>query len=145
MLQIFSDPHAMHFYPSTKDEAETERWVRWTLRNYETHGYGLWIFELKDGCRFVGQAGVVPQIVAGEEEAEIGYLFVRDHWGKGYATEAANGCKEYAMRTFGLHRFVSIIHPENRRSIRVALRLGMSWEKTVEFHGREHLLYALSC
>ena len=145
LLQIFSDEEAMRFYPSTKNQEETKKWIQRTFDNYTKHGIGLWIFETKEGGEFVGQTGLVPQTIEANQEIEIGYLFARKHWGKGYATEAAIGCKNYGITQLGLRRFVSVIRPENERSIRVAERIGMVFERIINFHEKKHHLYSINC
>ncbi|MCQ5455400.1 GNAT family N-acetyltransferase [Bacillus paralicheniformis] len=55
LLEIFSDPTAMEYYPSTKNEKQTLHWIDWTLENYEKHGTGLWVAEHKQTGEFLGQ------------------------------------------------------------------------------------------
>lgn len=77
LMDIFSDPEAMRYYPSTKSRKEAESWVRWVQKSYEENGYGLWAATLKATDEFVGQCGLVAQEVEGKREVEIGYLFLR--------------------------------------------------------------------
>ncbi len=60
-----------------------------------------------------------------EEVLEIGYLFKKKYWHYGYATEAANFCKNYAFQYFKVKEVCSMIRDNNKASIRVALRNGM--------------------
>ena len=62
----------------------------------------------------------------GREVLEIGYLFNRAYWGRGYATEAARACKQYAFARLGAAEICSIIREGNTASQRVALRNGMT-------------------
>jgi len=73
---------------------------------------------------------------------EVGYHFRRDHWGYGYATEAARACMKYAFDQLAAEKVVSFILPENVPSRRVAERNGMQAERQVIFHGLPHVLYA---
>ncbi len=126
LQQIFSDPVAMQYYPSTKNLEETISWIRWTLNNYESHGVGLWVVERKDDEEFLGQCGIVPQNVNHSMEYEIGYLFVRQFWGNGYATEAAVACRDWGFDNLNPARLISLIDPRNKPSQGVAIRNGMS-------------------
>ena len=67
------------------------------------------------------------------EVLEIGYLFQRPHWHKGYAIEAAKACKRYAFEALGAGEVCSIIRDTNTASQNVAVRNGMtitdSWTK----------------
>jgi RimJ/RimL family protein N-acetyltransferase len=58
------------------------------------------------------------QEVEGREELEVGYLFVREFWGRGLATEAARACHEFVFRRLGRERLVSLISPQNLPSRR---------------------------
>ncbi|MEG0218119.1 MAG: GNAT family N-acetyltransferase, partial [Raoultibacter sp.] len=60
-----------------------------------------------------------------EEVLEIGYLFERQYWHHGYATEAAIACKKYAFEIVGAAEVCSIIRDSNRASQNVAIRNGM--------------------
>ena len=84
----------------------------------------------------------------GAEVLEIGYLFQRDRWHRGYATEAARACKAYAFDTLGAAEVSSIIRDTNLPSQRVALRNGMTPRDTMVKHYRgvemPHTRYAVS-
>lgn len=143
LLGIFSDPVAMRFYPSTKDRGETEAWIARHLRGYAEDGIGLWIAELADTGQFAGQCGLVAQEVDGRREIEIGYLFLRRHWGQGLATEAACACRDYGFAQVGQSRLISIITPANTPSRRVAERTGLHLEKVVDWRGHPACIYAI--
>ncbi|MCX2829686.1 GNAT family N-acetyltransferase [Bacillus pseudomycoides] len=144
LMKIFSDPVAMRYYPSTKNESETMEWINWTLKNYDEYGVGLWIVEDKVTGEFLGQCGIVPQEVDGVMEMEIGYLFVRRVWGKGYATEAALACKNYGFERLKLNRMVSLPDVNNIPSTKVAKRIGMQEMKIINKWGKEVYVYSVS-
>ncbi|MFE4522296.1 GNAT family N-acetyltransferase [Cytobacillus firmus] len=141
LMEIFSDPEAMRFYRSTKTNEQAEDWIGWTLGNYRTYGVGLWIAEEKASGRFLGQCGITPQDTGGVTEMEIGYLFARREWGKGYATEAA---LEYGFTSLNYRKLVSIINVHNLASIRVAEKAGMKKEKTFNKAGNKMYVYSIS-
>jgi RimJ/RimL family protein N-acetyltransferase len=69
-------------------------------------------------------------------ETELGWTLAREHWGHGYATEAALAAREWAYEKRGVERIISLIAPDNARSIRVAEKLGAAPEETIStFHG----------
>jgi RimJ/RimL family protein N-acetyltransferase len=143
LLKIFSDLEAMRFYPNTKNRRQTEDWIGWNLESYARHGFGLWIAELKQTGEFAGQCGLVTQDIDGVSEVEIGYLFLRKLWGRGLATEAARACRDYATNELGVKRLISLIHPCNLPSRRVAEKVGMTLEREVEKWGRTLCLYSM--
>ena len=129
-------------------DAEVQRWIggtaesprdvieRW-VRRWELNGVGQFIVEL-DGT-FIGRVGFLvwddrtwetsTYEVAGEHaETELGWAILSAHWGHGYATEAARAAREWIDRD----RIVSLICPENRRSQRVAEKLGALPTERVE-------------
>jgi RimJ/RimL family protein N-acetyltransferase len=144
LMEIFSDLEAMKYYPSTKDENQTREWIAWTMNHYENHGVGLWIVEDKQSGEFLGQCGIVPQVVDHVLEMEIGYLFARRAWGNGYATEAALACKHYGFEQMKLQKIISLVGVNNRPSAKVAERIGMTIEKTTHKLGTELFVYAVT-
>ncbi|MBD8497311.1 GNAT family N-acetyltransferase [Paenibacillus arenosi] len=144
LMEIFSDPEAMKYYPSTKNEQQASEWVDWTLRNYDTSGTGMWIVEDRATGGFLGQCGIVPQELDGVVEMEIGYLFARRVWGNGYATEAALACKKYGFEQLGLSKLISFVDINNTPSAKVAERIGMTVEKTIHKWEKELFVYAVT-
>lgn len=143
LLQIFSDPEAMRYYPGTKSREETEAWIDWNIRSYRENRFGLWAAILKDSGEFAGQCGLVAQEVEGRREVEIGYLFVRRLWGRGLATESARASRDYGINGLGYGRLISLIDPENMASRRVAEKVGMEFEKEIEKWGKRVWVYSL--
>ena len=144
LLEIFSDPEAMRYYPSTKNKKQTMEWIDWTLANYDKFDVGLWIVEDKETGEFLGQCGIVPQDIDGVLEMEIGYLFVRRAWGNGYATEAAMACRNYGFNQLKLNRIISLPDVNNIPSTRVAERIGMTAEKKINKWSKEVFVYSVS-
>ena len=142
LMGIFSDPVAMRHYPATKGSEEVEAWVRWTLESYRDHGFGQWVAILKDSGEFAGQCGLTVQEVEGEQEVEIGYLFLRRFWGRGLATEAARTVRDYGF-ALGYRRLISIIDPGNLASRRVAEKTGLKFEKEAIKSGKKVCVYAI--
>ena len=80
---------------------------------------------LKQTGEMIGQCGLTMQPWKGQELLEIGYLFNRSYWHCGYATEAAQACRQYTFETLGADEVCSIIRDTNTASQQVALRNGM--------------------
>ena len=80
----------------------------------------------KSSGRLIGIAGTQPLGTTGD--LEVGWIFARDRWGLGYATEAGEACMRYVLETLARPRVVAIIDPDNEPSKRVAARLGMQYE-----------------
>ncbi|WP_221568074.1 GNAT family N-acetyltransferase [Alkalihalobacillus sp. TS-13] len=144
LMKIFSDPIAMKHYPSTKTEQQAEEWIEWTHNNYNAYNVGLWAVELLETGEFAGQCGIVPQKINSEVMMEIGYLFIREHWGKGYATEAALACLNYGFEKCRYPKLISLIAPENSPSSAVAKRIGMRKETQIHKWDRSIDVYAIN-
>lgn len=125
MTALLGDPAVMTYYPAPKTRDEAARWIAWNEANYATHGYGLWIVETFDGD-FLGDCGLTWQQVNGRTELEVGFHIRAEAWGRGYATEAAAACMEFARDELDVKQLVAIIHPENMASRRVAEKIGMN-------------------
>jgi [ribosomal protein S5]-alanine N-acetyltransferase len=73
----------------------------------------------------------------------IGYALARAYWSHGYATEAAKAALKYCVNVSGQRRIVAIIDPENHASIRVAEKIGMTFERMIEWDGQPATLYSI--
>ena len=133
---ILQDEQTMHAYEGAFSEAETKDWLNRNLRRYAEDGFGLWAVVLKSSGDMIGQAGITWQEIEGERVPEIGYLFNRAYWHKGYATEAAVACKEYAFDVLGFTEVFSIVRSANIASKDVAIRNGMIIRKRIVKHYR---------
>ena len=140
MMQVFGDEEVMRYGPGVQTREWVAKWVRGCLEDYHAKwGFGLWAVVAKRSRDVMGFCGLsrFPD-VGGQAETEVGYRLGRAHWGKGFATEAALAVRDYAFDSLGLNRLISIIDPQNRRSIRVATKLGMQYEKDVMFADYDH-------
>ncbi|MBF6671241.1 MULTISPECIES: GNAT family N-acetyltransferase [Glutamicibacter] len=124
MAAMLGDPAVMTYYPAPKTRNEASNWIAWNEENYAEYGFGLWIVETLAG-EFLGDCGLTWQEVNDHLELEVGYHMKNEVQGHGFATEAANACKEFARDVLQAKTLVAIIHPENIASQRVAEKLGM--------------------
>ncbi|MEK7387244.1 MAG: GNAT family N-acetyltransferase, partial [candidate division NC10 bacterium] len=92
----------------------------------------LWAVEERDGGRLIGRIGChYPE---GWPGFEVGWALARQYWGRGYAFEGARAALNHAFTALAQDRVISLIHPANERSIRLAERLGERAEGTTEVH-----------
>lgn len=134
LCEILQDAETMYAYEHAFADAEVQNWLNRQLERYDRYGFGLWaVIDQKTGS-FIGQVGLTIQSVEGKEELEIGYLIKKKYWHRGYATEAAIACKEYAFDCLGKDRVVSIIRDNNFASQHVAERVGMRVESQFVKH-----------
>ena len=126
----------MYAYEGAFTDSEAQEWLDRQRARYQKWGFGLWAVILKDNGKMIGQCGLTMQPWKEEEVLEVGYLFERTHWHKGYATEAAKACKQYAFDVLQAKDVCSIIRDTNTASQHVAVRNGMTIEDTWTKHYR---------
>ena len=136
LAAVLQDEQTMVAYEGAFSDAEVQEWLDKQLTRYREDGFGLWMVAEKASGESVGLAGVTWQTVEGERVPEIGYLFNRTYWHRGYAAEAACGCKRYAFETLLFPEIYSIIRDTNLASINVAIRNGMLARKRFVKHYR---------
>lgn len=147
LCKILKDKEVMYSYEHAFSDAEVHEWLDRQLDRYAEYGFGLWAVILKTSGELIGQCGVTMQDWNGRQVPEIGYLFQKAFWHRGYATEAAAACKEYAFEKLGFKEVFSIIRDNNFASRRVAERNGMSVAGglTKHYYGIDmpHLVYSV--
>lgn len=97
------------------------------LDMYQRFGFGMFMVERKEDGVAIGTCGLLKRDVL--PEPDLGYAFLPEHWGQGYALEAANAVIEYGHYAHELTRILAIVAPANERSIRVLERCGMKFER----------------
>jgi [ribosomal protein S5]-alanine N-acetyltransferase len=118
--------------PFNREEAWRE--IASFLGHFELRGFTHWALELRETGELVGRCG--PYFPEGWPALEVGWLLGREHWGKGYASEAGAAAVDYAWTELRPERLVSLVAPGNEPSARVARRLGASPKETMLVLGR---------
>lgn len=139
LSKVLSDPESMQYYPAPFNKDKVEQWVHWNITNYKKYNHGLWVVTLKDGDQFIGDCGITMQNIDGEIVPEIGFHIIKNHWNKGYATEAAKACRNYAFNEMNYPRIFSYTTLENKPSQKVAPKIGMHQYKTFVKNGKKQV------
>lgn len=146
LCSLLRDPKVVRFIGDgkTRNRSEAYEFLYWIYRSYkEDPETGLRLLVRQEDGKPVGHAGLVPQMLNGAEELEIGYWIAPQYWGMGYAKEAAAALRDYGIEKLGKKRFVSLIQPENQASRKVAQAIGMGFEKAVMMGSKEVFVYSL--
>jgi RimJ/RimL family protein N-acetyltransferase len=134
LAAMWADPETMRFVGAGKPwtEPEVRERLERAIAMHERTGMAFWVVRLIDADgnpgEIIGQAGVVP-VEAKGPEIELGYRLGRAHWGRGYATEAALACANYATDPMGplrLDRLIAVAYPENIASRNVLTKAGFA-------------------
>ncbi len=125
--EINSDPRVMEFYPNVLTRHDSDAMIDRTRGLIEQQGWGFWAVERKNDNRFIGFVGLnIPSdALPFSPCVEIGWRLAYEHWGKGYATEAARAALITGFEDLGLAEIVSFTSVRNNRSRAVMQRLGM--------------------
>jgi RimJ/RimL family protein N-acetyltransferase len=129
---MMADPRVMEFL--AVDGRPLSRYGAWSafssmVGHWELRGFGMFAVVERATGTFVGRVG--PWLPEGWPEFEIGWTLRSECWGRGFATEAANGCIEYSFTALQRFHLVSLIARENIRSIRVAEKVGEHLEREI--------------
>lgn len=122
--RMYADPEVTRYIGGPIDRIEA--WSRLTMQagQWALRGYGMWAVESRADGALLGRTGLWrPE---GWPGLEIGWAFVRSAWGQGFATEAARAAVAWTWENVATDRLISLIHPDNAASIRLARRLGMA-------------------
>lgn len=150
--ELNGDPETMRFFPAPLTREESDALVDRASRHIEEHGWGLWAVEVAGGAPFVGFVGLARPRFA-PELVEIGWRLHREHWGYGYATEAALEALRLGFEDLALDEIVSFTTVANEPSRRVMERIGMTHAPSRDFDHpnvpdghplQRHVFYAVS-
>jgi [ribosomal protein S5]-alanine N-acetyltransferase len=144
-LPFVASAEATVFFPDyyAPDDSyhAAERFLSKQFIRYQEKRYGLQALLLKDTNEFIGLAGILAQVLDGEEVIEIGYHILPKYWGRGYATEAAALFIDYVKAKHISTAIVSIIDVDNHASIRVAEKNGLQRYKQTKYQGLTVWIY----
>ncbi|MDQ7095690.1 GNAT family N-acetyltransferase [Desulfosporosinus sp. PR] len=140
LMKVLSDPESMQFYPHPFSAEEVEKWIRWNIENYKKYKHGLWAVILKEGEVFIGDCGITMQNIGDETVPEIGFHIIKKYCNKGFATEAAFACKEYAFKVLQYPKVFSYTTIRNIPSQKVAGKIGLCLYKYFEKNGEKQIV-----
>jgi RimJ/RimL family protein N-acetyltransferase len=123
------------------DRGRSWRHLAFLLGHWQLRGCGMWAVEQRETGAFLGVVGFAEP--EGWPGCELAWTLARRWWGHGYATEGARAALAHAFTVWRKERVISLIHPENRASIRVAERLGETLQGRLHHFGREMLCYGI--
>lgn len=148
LRRTLHDPLAMVAYEGAFGDDESLAWLRRMQQRYADDGFGLWAVVLRETGEMIGQCGITLQQIDDDTVTEVGYLFERAHWHRGYALEAASACRDWAFEILDIAELYAKVRSTNVASMNVAIRLGMTVRRTFTTHYRgvdmPHLAFALS-
>jgi RimJ/RimL family protein N-acetyltransferase len=146
--RICSDEETMRFMipPRALTPAEAEFDVESLREHWRVHGFGHWAVEELETGHLVGRTGIKrhDDWPADPLNTEVGWLYDRDVWGRGLATEGAKAAVRFCFEELQRHEVISICHPDNTASRRVMEKAGLrhAGQTWWEAKGMEVVWYA---
>ena len=133
ILRLLNEPSFLRFIGDkgvrTIDDAR-DYILDGPVRSYEQFGFGLYLTELKESQVPIGICGLLKRDSL--KDVDVGFAFLPQFWKHGYAFESAAAVMAYGRNTFGLDRIVAITSPGNDESIKVLVKLGLRFERTIK-------------
>lgn len=153
--RLNADPKVMEFFLRTYDRDESVATAQLMQIDLEHNRYGWFVAEVKGKLPFAGVIALqeIPFQTRFTPAYEVGWRFLPEAWGNGYATESAAAAIDYAFGTLGWHEVVAMTAKINLRSQRVMQRLGMTYDPRDDFEHpkipeghrlRPHVLYRMA-
>lgn len=132
ILRLLTDPSFLRFIGdrgvSSLETAEAYI-TNGPMAMYESHGFGLYLVELKADGTPIGMCGLLQRPALADPD--IGFALLPEFWSKGYAFEAAKATLDHAVGTLGLDRVAAIVNPDNAASIALLQKLGLRFQQLI--------------
>lgn len=145
LMEFYGDAEVTQYYFFEDTPVNNcKNGIKKQLWRYKTYNSGLALLIEQDTDQAIGMAGILHQDVNDKIEVEVGYGLFKRFWGNGYATEAAIFCRDLIFQKNLSDTAISMIHPENQSSQRVAVRNGMKHRQTLNLKGHEHFIYSIT-
>ena len=154
MSKINLDKEVMKFFPARKTEEETSQFIFGQQMNFNENGFCYFATELIETGELIGFIGITEQVYETDftPAVDIGWRLKASAWNKGYATEGAKRCLEFAFQDIKLDSIIATCPKVNKRSESVMKKIGMKFEKVFEHPLLENaddiktcLLYKIDC
>ena len=144
-LDFFKDPEfSIHWVSENQSpENECENWYKKQFLRYENELGGMNALIEKETGRLIDHCGLLVQIVDNITELEIGYSLLTEFRNKGYATEAAKKCRDFAFENNFSESLISIISLTNTPSQKVAIKNGMKIDKQTIYNNNEVYIFRI--
>src|SRR5215208_5589618 len=131
LFAFYSDPEVVKYIPDApRSYEETKEELEWFMNGHPKFpALGLWATIYQETNQFIGRCGLLPWTIDGQQEVEVAFALSKAFWGQGLATEAAHSIAQYGFEHLGLSRLICLIDHDNQGSIRVATKIGMTFER----------------
>jgi RimJ/RimL family protein N-acetyltransferase len=144
LVELMANRDFMRFslgpYTLEQTQSVLQKFLSWNQARLPSQ-FGV-IFRANN--ELIGYCGFLHWHLDGADEIEIGYRLHPDYWNRGLASEAAQAVRDHAFRDLNLPKVISLIHPDNVPSRRVAEKNGMKIERETVFRGFPTQVFAIT-
>jgi len=132
--KINADLKVMEHFPKPLTETETAEFIQRLKKHYEKNGFNYFATEILESKEFIGFIGLAFQDYKTDftPAVDIGWRLKRSAWGKGFATEGAKKCLDFAFNNLNLNKIIATCTKKNSKSENVMKKIGM--KKIGEFN-----------
>ena len=141
LVAMGKDPVVMATLGGVRTEQQTRESLDKSIKHWNAHGYGFWIFRDKSSGKMVGRGRLRRGHFGGNDETEVAYALRAEFWGKGLATEIATASVDTAFHQIGLSDLVAFTLPTNVASRRVLEKAGFTFERDIVHADLPHVFY----
>lgn len=128
LAKLNSDEAVMEHFPKTLSKQEVEELLVVLKYHYARNGFTYYATEILETKEFIGMIGLGFQEYKTKftPAIDIGWRLKKAAWGKGFATEGAKRCLEYAFKELGIKKIISVCTIHNTNSEKVMQKIGMT-------------------
>lgn len=123
------------------DDARVAEYVERNTAHWDLYGFGVWVVRDPSTAVLMGLGGLRHSDVSGVDEVEVGYGFLPELWSRGLATELAQACVRVARDDLHLESVVACTSPNHAASMRVMVKAGFVFERTLALASGPAVLY----
>lgn len=144
LFEICRDREVMFHIGDRKPYESVEKakeFLNWAVPYQKKTGFCRWAVIEKSSEKIIGSCGFAFREM---EEVELGYLFSREVWGKGYATEAARACLKYGFENLGFTKIIALTDLDHKKSQRVLEKIGFTPRGIEKGNDGDDLVFEIS-
>jgi ribosomal-protein-alanine N-acetyltransferase len=142
-VQIYGSEAVMEYLPggAPRSLERVQDIIEYFADHWAKYSFGVWAVREKASGALIGQCGL--NTLEGPPQVEVVVALGADHWGQGFATEAAHAALRYGFQTLRMARIVGLVDPGNPASERVLDKLGMTFQKQTKYYAMKLKMYAI--
>lgn len=144
LFLLLSDQIIMKYCSGTINIMGTQKWLDITIECYKKYGYDYWAVYERNTDVFLGQIGILKQELDGKQEDCLAFMIGQKYWNKGYTTEGAIACINYAFKTLKLDKLIATVEPKNLQSICVLRKIGMKYICETNYGNEKVHIYSIN-